>query len=128
VNDSFPELISIGEALPDGTVLDGEVICWKEGDSTPLGFDQLQRRLGRKQVGNLLKRECPMRFVAYDLLEHNGQDIRQEPITERQQKLSELIRTLTHPEQWRLQQSQHWQLKSMGRARSAATGSKNKAC
>ena len=112
VNDSFPELISIGEALPDGTVLDGEVICWKKGDSTPLGFDQLQRRLGRKQVGNLLKRECPMRFVAYDLLEHNGQDIRQEPITERQQKLSELIRTLTHPEQWRLQQSQHWQLKT----------------
>ncbi|MFL2489065.1 MAG: ATP-dependent DNA ligase [Parasynechococcus sp.] len=112
VNDSFPELISIGEALPDGTVLDGEVICWKKGDSTPLGFDQLQRRLGRKQVGNLLKRECPMRFVAYDLLEHNGQDIRQEPITERQQKLSELISTLTHPEQWRLQQSQHWQLKT----------------
>jgi DNA ligase-1 len=112
VNDSFPELISIGEALPDGTVLDGEVICWKEGDSTPLGFDQLQRRLGRKQVGNLLKRECPMRFIAYDLLEHNGQDIRHEPISERQLKLSELIRSLTHPEQWRIQQSQHWQLKA----------------
>jgi DNA ligase-1 len=112
VNDSFPELISIGEALPDGTVLDGEVICWKEEDSIPLGFDQLQRRLGRKQVGNILKRECPVRFIAYDLLEHNGQDIRQEPISQRQQKLLEVIRTLKHPEHWRLQQSQHWQLKT----------------
>ena len=112
VNDSFPELISIGEALPDGTVLDGEVICWKEEDSIPLGFDQLQRRLGRKQVGNLLKRECPMRFIAYDLLEHNGQDIRQEPIAHRQQKLFELIKVLKHPEQWRLQQSQNWRLKT----------------
>jgi DNA ligase-1 len=112
VNDSFPELISIGEALPDGTVLDGEVICWKEQDSIPLGFEQLQRRLGRKQVGNLLKRECPVRFIAYDLLEHNGQDIRQEPISQRQQKLFEVIKTLKHPEQWRLQQSQHWPLKT----------------
>jgi DNA ligase-1 len=112
VNDSFPELISIGEALPDGTVLDGEVICWKEEDSIPLGFDQLQRRLGRKQVGNILKRECPVRFIAYDLLEHNGQDIRQEPISQRQQKLLEVIRTLKHPEHWRLQQSQHWPLKT----------------
>ena len=112
VNESFPELISIGEALPDGTVLDGEVICWKEEDPIPLGFDQLQRRLGRKQVGNLLKRECPMRFIAYDLLEHNGEDIRQDPISKRQQKLSELIRELKHPEQWRLQQSQHWPLKT----------------
>ena len=112
VNESFPELISIGEALPDGTVLDGEVICWKEDDPTPLGFDQLQRRLGRKQVGKLLKRECPMRFIAYDLLEHNGEDIRQEPISQRQQKLSELIRELNHPEQWRLRQSQHWALKT----------------
>ena len=112
VNDSFPELISIGEALPDGTVLDGEVICWREEDSIPLGFDQLQRRLGRKQVGSLLKRECPMRFIAYDLLEHNGQDIRQEPISQRQQKLLDVIRTLKHPEHWRLQQSQHWHLKT----------------
>jgi DNA ligase-1 len=112
VNDSFPELISIGEALPDGTVLDGEVICWREEDSIPLGFDQLQRRLGRKQVGSLLKRECPMRFIAYDLLEHNGQDIRQEPISQRQQKLLDVIRTLKHPEHWRLQQSQHWPLKT----------------
>jgi DNA ligase-1 len=112
VNDSFPELISIGESLPDGTVLDGEVICWKEEETVPLGFDQLQRRLGRKQVGNLLKRECPMRFIAYDLLENNGEDIRHEPITQRQQKLSELISKLRHPEKWRLQQSQTWPLKT----------------
>ena len=112
VNESFPELISIGGALPDGTVLDGEVICWKEEDPIPLGFDQLQRRLGRKQVGNLLKRECPIRFIAYDLLENNGEDIRRDPISKRQRKLSELIKGLKHPEQWRLQQSQHWPLKT----------------
>ena len=110
VNDSFPELVDVGTALPDGTVLDGEVICWQQDAATPLGFDQLQRRLGRKSVGATLRRECPMRFVAYDLLECAGVDIRDLPLDRRQQRLTELLQTIDHAEGWRLQRSPSWTL------------------
>ena len=110
VNDSFPELVDLGSALPNGSVLDGEVICWRNGETTPLGFDQLQRRLGRKTVGATLRRECPMRFIAYDLLECDGEDIRDRPLEERQKLLSELLADIDHPEGWRLKQSQTWAL------------------
>ena len=112
VNDSFPELVDVGSALPDGTVLDGEVICWQPDEATPLGFDQLQRRLGRKTVGATLRRECPMRFIAYDLLENDRQDIRDRPLQERQQRLKALLDGVDHPEDWRLQRSSSWALTS----------------
>ena len=112
VNDSFPELVTIGEALPDGTVLDGEVICWREADPVPLGFDQLQRRLGRKTVGATLRRECPMRFIAYDLLESNGQDIRNQPLWQRQEQLKTMLGRIDHGESWRLKCGKSWPLNS----------------
>ena len=112
VNDSFPELVTIGEALPDGTVLDGEVICWREADPVPLGFDQLQRRLGRKTVGATLRRECPMRFIAYDLLESNGQDIRNQPLWQRQEQLKTMLGRIDHGESWRLKCGKSWTLNS----------------
>ena len=112
VNDSFPELVDVGAALPDGSVLDGEIICWAEQDDAPLGFDVLQRRLGRKQVGATLRRECPMRFIAYDLLEDQGRDIRSEPLKQRRQQLDILLKQIDHPEQWRLSASPCWPLGS----------------
>ena len=110
VNDSFPELVDVAQALPSGSVLDGELICWQQNEATPLGFDQLQRRLGRKTVGATLKRECPMRFIAYDLLEHESIDIRQKGLRQRQHQLAELLGKIEHPESWRLQQSKSWTL------------------
>ena len=110
VNESFPELVEVAEALPSGSVLDGELICWQQDSATPLGFDQLQRRLGRKTVGATLKRECPMRFIAYDLLEHQGTDIRQQGLRQRQQQLTELLGGIEHPESWRLKQSRTWSI------------------
>ncbi|MEB3253731.1 MAG: ATP-dependent DNA ligase, partial [Synechococcus sp.] len=112
VNDSFPELVTIGEALPDGTVLDGEVICWREAEPVPLGFDQLQRRLGRKTVGATLRRECPMRFIAYDLLESDGQDIRNQPLWQRQEQLKKLLGSIDHGDSWRLKCGKSWTLNS----------------
>ena len=112
VNDSFPELVTVGGALPDGTALDGEIICWQEGAAVPLGFDTLQRRLGRKTVGNTLKRECPMRFIAYDLLELNGADIRDQPLRRRRQELMAMLEQVSHPERWRLTASDGWPLES----------------
>ena len=110
VNDSFPELVDVAQALPSGSVLDGELICWQQNEATPLGFDQLQRRLGRKTVGAGLRRECPMRFIAYDLLEHQGIDIRQQALRQRQNQLADLLGNIEHPESWRLQQSRSWSM------------------
>ena len=110
VNASFPELVDVGSALPPGTVLDGEVICWQQDSSKPLGFDQLQRRLGRKQVGSLLKRECPVRFIAYDLLEKEGMDIRDQPLNLRLDQLKCVMADINHEQAWRLVQSRSWPL------------------
>ena len=110
VNDTFPEIVNLGTALPEGTVLDGELICWKENENQPLGFDQLQRRLGRKQVGKLLKQDCPVRFIAYDLLENEGKDCRHQPLHKRIQTLTKLINETNHKEKWRLMKSSSWRL------------------
>ena len=75
-------------ALPHDTVLDGEVICWAETEAEPRPFSDLQRRLGRKTVGRKLRHDCPVSFVAYDVLEHNAQDLRPQPL---QQRLATLV-------------------------------------
>ncbi|MDF3053430.1 MAG: dependent ligase, partial [Geminicoccaceae bacterium] len=64
----FPEIEEAGALLPDGTVIDGEVLPWLDG--TPLPFAQLQRRIGRKSVGRKILDDVPVVLVAYDLLEH----------------------------------------------------------
>ena len=61
-------------------MLDGEVIVWPEGADRPQPFADLQRRLGRISPGAALLRECPAEFVAYDLLEADGSDVRNEPL------------------------------------------------
>ncbi len=90
VNESFPELVALGDALPDGTVLDGEVIVWPASADRPLGFAALQRRLGRRSVSRRLRQDCPAAFVAYDLLEEGGCDLRQQPLAARLQALGQL--------------------------------------
>ncbi|MCT0217462.1 ATP-dependent DNA ligase [Synechococcus sp. CS-1329] len=108
VNESFPELVSLGEALPEGTVLDGEVIVWENGEERPQGFAALQRRLGRRSVGASLRRQCPVAFVAYDLLEAAGADRREEPLQQRLQRLEALVAAVAegdHAERQRLRLS-----------------------
>lgn len=81
ITERFPELEALGALLPEGTVIDGEVLPWKDG--APLPFTQMQRRIGRKQLGRKILGEVPVVLVAFDLLEHNGSDIRERPIEER---------------------------------------------
>ncbi len=87
--ERFPELIPAANALPNGTVLDGEVIAWKEGRVLP--FAELQRRIGRKSVGKKMLAEVPARFMAFDLLEENGEDCRGLPFLERRARLESLL-------------------------------------
>ncbi|MEC9373081.1 MAG: ATP-dependent DNA ligase [Planctomycetota bacterium] len=92
VTDAYPELRSLGEALPDGVVIDGEILAWE--NEAPLPFSLLQRRIGRKQVQAMLFTDVPVVFMAYDLLEHNAADIRVEPIESRRAALADLIAPL----------------------------------
>jgi DNA ligase-1 len=92
INEAFPELIALAEQLPQGTALDGEVIVWHGDADTPEAFASLQRRLGRKAPSRSLQRDCPAAFVAYDLLEHQGIDLRQQPLQHRREQLEVLYR------------------------------------
>ena len=94
INAAFPELIAAAAALPDGTVLDGEVLVWPEAAERPAPFAQLQRRLGRRAPGRALLAECPAVFVAYDLLERNGEDWRPRPLEPRRAALECLLQGL----------------------------------
>ena len=95
VTERFPELAALGEALPEGTVLDGEVVVWREGKPQP--FAELQKRIGRKTLGPKILRELPVALLAYDLLEHNGQDLREQPLHTRRSALDALVQDLNHP-------------------------------
>ncbi len=92
ITERFPELARAAGLLPDGTVLDGEILPWKEG--RPLPFAQLQRRIGRKVLGPKILAEVPVVLLAYDLLEIEGVDVREEPLHWRRARLEELIASL----------------------------------
>ncbi|MCE9609174.1 MAG: ATP-dependent DNA ligase [Chthoniobacter sp.] len=89
VSDAFPELIEAGHSLPEGTVLDGEILSWEVERPGP--FAKLQRRLGRKKVTQRMRTDFPIAFVAYDLLETGGADIRSRPLDDRRCSLEALI-------------------------------------
>lgn len=80
------------DLLPGGTVIDGELLPFKDG--SPLSFNELQRRIGRKSVGKKLLSEVPVVMVAYDLLECDRIDIRSSPLEKRRSRLQELIKAV----------------------------------
>ena len=88
VTERYPELAAMSERLPEGTVIDGEILPWSEG---VLPFAQLQRRIGRKTLGKKLLAEVPVILMAYDLLEWQGRDLRAEPLAERRALLERLV-------------------------------------
>ena len=102
VTDRFPELARALDFLPQGTVLDGEILAWK--DARPLPFNALQKRLGRKTVPKKLLTEAPVILMAYDLLEADGQDLRAAPLAERRAKLEKLLAGLPPDAPLRLSQ------------------------
>jgi DNA ligase-1 len=95
ITPQFPEVVEAVAPLPNGQVLDGEILCW-QGDC-PLPFNRLQKRLGRKRVTKKVRQEHPVRFIAYDLLEHQGQDIRSQPLGDRKAQLTTLLAAHPHP-------------------------------
>lgn len=88
VTDRFPEVVAQAEALPDGTVLDGEILVWKAG--RPASFALLQQRIGRKTLTKRVLAEAPVGFIAYDVLEWQGEDVRARPQWQRRALLEQL--------------------------------------
>ena len=88
ITERFPEVVERARPVPDGTVLDGEILVWR-GDR-PQPFALLQKRVTRKSVTAQVLREAPAVFMAYDLLEDGGEDLRMRPQRERRAALERL--------------------------------------
>jgi DNA ligase 1 len=86
VTERFPELQALGDALPDGTVLDGEIVALDDGDVAP--FSLLSARIGRKRLTPKVLAAAPVAYVAYDILEAGGADLRGLPQFARRARLA----------------------------------------
>jgi DNA ligase-1 len=89
ITTRFPEVMDAAATLPDGTVLDGEVLAFR--DERPLPFSALQQRIGRQSQVARIARDVPVVFMAYDVLEHESQDVRGEPLRTRRQRLDAIV-------------------------------------
>jgi DNA ligase-1 len=102
MTEKFPEYAPLQELLPEGIVLDGEMICLSPAESdridfVPLPFALLQTRIGRKNIGKKQLSEAPVAFIAYDLLEFGGEDFREKSQTERRSALEKVVAEMHNP-------------------------------
>ena len=91
VTERFPEVCNAARALPEGVVLDGELLAFDHARAEPLPFSVMQRRTGRTKLSDKILREAPVAFVAFDLLEKEGIDWRLRPLAERRAALEGLV-------------------------------------
>ncbi|WP_306115680.1 MULTISPECIES: ATP-dependent DNA ligase [unclassified Roseovarius] len=91
MTDRFPEFARLCDYLPDGVVVDGEILAWDHAGDGPLPFNDLQKRIGRKTVPKKLLKDAPAMLVAYDLLENDHTDLRAQPFAERRAALEALL-------------------------------------
>ncbi|MGY1877965.1 ATP-dependent DNA ligase [Pseudomonas reactans] len=94
VTERFPELHSLVSGLPDGTVIDGEIVVWKDAVQP---FALLQKRIGRKTLSKKVLEDAPVAVLAYDLLEHQGDDWRNHTQAERRTQLEQVIAQCNQP-------------------------------
>jgi DNA ligase-1 len=91
ITHRFPEIAAAATHLPDGTVLDGEVLAFR--DDRPLPFSALQQRIGRQKEVAQMARAVPVVFMTYDILEDAATDVRAQPLAVRRPRLEELVAT-----------------------------------
>ena len=92
ITERFPEISDAATKMPDGTVIDGEVLPWFDGRVMP--FTELQRRIGRKNLSAKILSEVPVVLQAYDLIELDGRDIREFEFRDRRENLERIVSTL----------------------------------
>ncbi|MEO5966741.1 MAG: ATP-dependent DNA ligase [Ferruginibacter sp.] len=97
ITEKFPEFNILKDKLPNGIVIDWEILCIKNTESgfIPLPFSVLQTRIGRKNITKKQLTEAPVGFIAYDLIEYDNKDMRDIPLTDRRKILEEIISTLS---------------------------------
>ena len=123
VTDRFPELNVLAAALPDGTVIDGELVVWKHAPAPDVEVDPeqikdqiadqpapqrtqgqvqpfalLQQRIGRKTLTAKILENLPVVILAYDLLEWQGDDWREQPQSARRDQLEKVVLTCDQPQ------------------------------
>jgi len=89
LTDRFPEFHALAKQLPNGTVIDGEILPYKDGNILP--FSVMQTRISRKQLGKQTLAAAPLVMVCYDLLECDGADIRELSLMERRSLLEKVL-------------------------------------
>ena len=94
LTERFPELQALAAVLPDGCVVDGEIVVWRDGVQP---FALLQQRIGRKTLGKKILADAPVVLWGYDLLDWQGADWRSRPQAERRAQLEALVQTTAHP-------------------------------
>ena len=92
VTDKYPEYHSLVGQIPNGTVLDGEILPFKDG--RPLPFGLLQTRIGRKNLTKNILEKSPVVFKAYDVMEFDGQDVRKKALSERRGLLEKVVQKI----------------------------------
>lgn len=101
MTEKFPEYNAFKDLLPEGVAIDGEIMSLSMPAETglfkPLPFAALQTRIGRKNITKKQLLEAPVGFIAYDLLEYKGEDIRHMPLFERRLLLEKIIEQINHP-------------------------------
>ncbi|MEM9082557.1 MAG: ATP-dependent DNA ligase [Planctomycetota bacterium] len=133
ISQAFPELVMDASAISEGTVLDGELLAWDDGAGEvtaecrglPMPFSTLQRRLNRKSYQPTLFDDVPVIFMAYDLLELGGEDIRERAMRERRVLLEAAVRELGRGSRIRLSPTMsaaNWSRAAELRARSRELG------
>lgn len=103
--ERFPEIVHAAQHLPEGTVLDGELLAWNDG--APLPFFALQKRIGRKTVNPTVLENFPCLFMAYDCLEWEGEDIRTWPLEGRREQLEVIFQKINFPDRALLTQGKN---------------------
>lgn len=96
MENRWPEIESAAEHLPGGTVLDGEILAVAGGGEV-MPFSELQRRINRKTVGKKLLAEVPVVFQAFDIMEHQGKDVRALVLAKRRELLESVVSGVDHP-------------------------------
>ena len=91
VTERFPEIVALAQSLPDGTVLDGEILVWRTPERAPASFALLQQRIGRKTLGKKVLADAPVTFMAYDILEAGGTDLRMQTQQQRRAQLEAIL-------------------------------------
>ena len=89
VTERFPEIVALAQNLPDGTVLDGEILVWR--DDAMASFALLQQRINRKTLGKKILADAPVTFMAYDILEAGGVDVRTHTQQQRRMQLEAML-------------------------------------